>query len=145
MTTPDPPSLILLTWLRSELLVQTASSLTWPGGYGSEDTPGTGPTANDSVTVYDTEGTIHGRDARNGFVEFHGVQIRIRCASYARGWDKGVDIQAALENLRNAEVTVGANSYTIHAFTLTAPLTRFGRLEQNLAELFSVNGLLSIS
>jgi len=59
------------------------------------------PTSPDNViTVYDTAGRSHGRDSViNDRQEHHGIQVRVRSATFRDGWLKSNIIAQALDRV----------------------------------------------
>jgi len=100
----------------------------------------------DSICVYNTEGTIQGRIQHDGEpVEFHGIQVAVRSAGKANGRLKAHRIARALDTqVRRTEVTVGSVLYLIQSFNRTTEVVSAGFDKDTRRHLHTINGTLSV-
>jgi hypothetical protein len=116
----------------------------WPAYTSAE--PGTP----DSVlTTYDTADVTADLDAFGERETFHGVQIRVRAATFKEGWTKGNAILVALDHetlLRRIDVTMpGGAAYVLEGVSRTSGLIDLGfDGTQTKRRLFTLNGLVTV-
>jgi len=100
----------------------------------------------DCITVYDTEGTQDGRSMIDGerFIHF-GFQVRVRHAKHETGYHKADDIAMALDKtVYQNTVTIGANTYLVHAVSRKSGPLALGREPGTGRVLFTINAVASI-
>lgn len=103
-------------------------------------------TPDNVITLYDTEVRDLGRHMADGYREImHGVQVRVRSYTYALGWAKINALAIALDSSVYQElVTIGVNSYNVHAVTrLSGPLS-LGKEPETARRLFTLNVLVTV-
>jgi hypothetical protein len=112
---------------------------TWPVFVGSEPTD-----PDNCITLYDTQGSDHGRDMPTGKTRGHaGFQIRIRATTHAIGWTKAEAIQASLEAVYQETVHVDAEEYLVHAVVRIGDVLSLGKDAPNSGRnAFTLNALL---
>jgi hypothetical protein len=112
---------------------------TWPVYVGSEPTD-----PDNCITLYDTQGSDHGRDMPTGKTRGHaGFQIRIRATTHAIGWTKAEAIQASLEAVYQETVHVDAEEYLVHAVVRIGDVLSLGKDAPNSGRnVFTLNALL---
>jgi hypothetical protein len=98
------------------------------------------------VAVYDVAGTTEGRIHRSGETcEHRGVMLRIRGTEQPSAWGKADAIRAALdESVHNAQVTVGDNTYTVHAVTRRSGPISAGREPATNRVIFTLNAVVAL-
>lgn len=100
------------------------------------------------ITVFGTTGRQHGRTATDGEMqEHHGIQVRIRAATYPVGYTKARTIATALDTMYQDVITVPSttNSYLIHAILRTSDVIELGKeTPSSKREIFTVNALVSV-
>ncbi len=115
---------------------------TWPAYVASE------PSApDDVVTLYDTAGVLHGREHVSGETqEHHGVQVRVRSADHPSGWAKARAVAQVLDTgLYQSTVTIGPDTYLLHAVTRTTDVIALGvNVPDTRRDLFTINALISL-
>ena len=138
----NTPSKILSTYLTDEGLFENDLSEDW-ALYISHlpDTP------SKIAVLYDTPGSIDGRYMNTGeTVEHYGMQIFIRGDDYQETFSKLRVALEALELVENESVTVGANSYTIHAVSRTSSIISLGAEEGSKRRVsWTTNLMVSIT
>lgn len=104
---------IVQQWLINESLVGTYNSATWPSTVSDmPDTP------DKRVCVTDTLGLNHGRLMISGQTQEHpGIQIRIRADVYSVAYNKGRDLEDAIDIVNNEEVYIDASNYIIYSIS----------------------------
>lgn len=71
-------------------------------------------TPDETITVYDTQGTDDGRSHVDGIQEYHpGIQVRVRALGAISGRQKAEDVRHFLEQLYQNVVHVDAAVYTV--------------------------------
>ena len=98
------------------------------------------------ITVYNTTGTQSGRTRDGERQEHHGIQIRVRSAYEAIGYQKARDIAVALDqDVYQEPVAIDGKAYRVHAITRTSDVLSLGRQTPNTERrLFTVNAVVSL-
>lgn len=106
-----------------------------------------------AIGIYDTVGYKDGRIMRTGEnVEYPGWQIMARSISYSTGFDKVAEIGELLQDVRNHQIALDAqsgqiNSYLVHNITRTNSVFPLG-LDSNDRKrryAFTINGTITLS
>ena len=100
-----------------------------------------------AIAVFNSESVLFGSSMIDGEVfTHHGVQIQIRDALHEDGFVRANLIATTLDAVDDNSVTVGASTYTIHAFARTGDVLHLGKeVEQSKRDLFSLNGIAEIT
>lgn len=100
----------------------------------------------DIITVYDTVGRMGDSGPFGKRFGFHGIQIRIRAASYAAGWAKANAIAKAMDETINYDtVTIGSDVYTVVNLNRTADIASLGRHTHfSNRYIFTINGQMPV-
>lgn len=141
MTMAESPAEVLRAWMISQGLGSTVGqSQTWPVyAFNRPDSP------DEVIVIYNTSAMLDGRYMRSGeVVEHPGIQVYLRGVTDASAWSKGIAIQDALEQLKNAAVTIGQNQYKLSAFSRTSSLTFIGQEEKNKRRQYTINGTVTV-
>lgn len=108
------------------------------------------PDAPDSaICLYDTEGRKDGRLMSSGKMIGHpGVQVMVRCLSYADGWKKAESIATLFDGVRKDSVDMGSEGdYIIDNVSRTSPVESLGVEEINnrRRHLFVINAFATLN
>lgn len=101
----------------------------------------------ESITVYDTANVLEGRVQPTGETqEQHGIQIRVRAATYATGWAKANAIANQLDTQVLREIIVlGAATYHVHSVDRTSGPFHIGKESPtSKREVFTINATCSL-
>jgi hypothetical protein len=138
------PSKVIQAYLVTQGVIQPndVPELTdWRSGVSAMPVNGT-----NFVSIYDTAPVLDGRLQRSGKQVTHpGIQLRIRGSNYGVGWQKGKEIEEALEQARQVIVNTDEGVARIHAFTMTSPLFPIGQEEKDRRSLFTINGIVTLT
>ncbi len=96
------------------------------------------------ISVRDTGAMNDGREMRGAVVQHESVSIRVRCLDYLDGWQKGVEIQNALEAVNTRTVSTSAGSVVVRVFSRTSPLTYIGSQENKNGLSFVIVGNVTL-
>lgn len=107
------------------------------------------PTPDDCVTVFDTQGTDHGRTAPDSERQVHhGIQVRVRSQYPEAGYRKARQIALALDGVYDLGVTVVGDvtrSYVVLSVNRTSEVLSLGReVAESKRPLFVVNALVPL-
>jgi len=139
----DSPAKILAEFLRGKgLFTSPAEAKAWP--LFVSFLPDEPSQLTDVGAVYDSVGEKQARISGGENVFKYGIQVRVRCASYAEGWAKLMQVEGALETVHLQTVTIGDEQYTIDCFNQTSPIISMGAevVGTKKRENLSLNGLL---
>lgn len=134
----------VVRWILVALGVGTDPELgsAWPVYCSSEpDRP------DNSITVYDTDGTDNGRTMVDGKLQrLFGFQVRVRSDSHGTGWTKADAIQTALaESVYQETVTVNGRSYLVHAVSRIGDVLPLGKESPtSKRSLFTLNAGVTV-
>lgn len=109
----------------------------WPAYVGHEP-----PEPPNCVTVYDTGGTLDGREMRTGEVLEHpGVQVRVRAdpESYAVARAKAEQVVSALNGASRAETPFADASFALSNASQASGIAYLGPEPETRRPLFTVN------
>ena len=99
----------------------------------------------DAMCVVESEPRVNGRDMVVGnSVMQYGFQLQIRSNGHTTGDDKRRDIVVAFDqDVDNKTVTLGANSYTVHAVNRVTDID-LGKEDGTKRYFFTINATASI-
>jgi hypothetical protein len=99
----------------------------------------------DSAVIYDTAGLKDGRLMSGANILHHGLQVRIRAASYEDGWAKAESVLSVMEAIVNEEITIDAVDYIINNVSQTSTIAALGAEPgTKRRELLTVNFLATL-
>lgn len=100
-----------------------------------------------AAALYDTPGLKDGRLHKTGEnIIHHGVQIKIRSATYIKGWRKIYDIAQAFETLKNEQLLLEDTNYKIQAVSQAGTILALGVEEgTKRRDLFTLNVIVTLS
>jgi hypothetical protein len=103
--------------------------------------------ADESICVYDSEGTLQGRTQFDGvYQEFHGIQVAVRSNTIPDGRLKCHRIARMFDTtVKRTNVTVGSNLYLVHSFNRSTDVVDAGFDKDTARYLHTVNGTASIT
>jgi hypothetical protein len=114
----------------------------WPAYTSAE------PASPDNVlTCYDTADATGERDGWGDRSEFHGVQVRVRAATFAVGWTKANAISIAMDKtlVRLLVTMPGGAKYLLEAVTRTSGVLDLGTDGSTTKRrLFTINALVTV-
>lgn len=119
----------------------SALSQAWPVYVANEpDLP------DNVITIYDTVGKDNGRIMSDGhLVTQHGVQIRIRALNHPEGYEKASVLRVFLSGIYDRTVSIGSNSYTVHALSGIGQVLSIGKeYPTSRRNVYTLNGLIEI-
>lgn len=140
----DSPAVIIAKWLQDEgLFTDPSDGLDWPVFIGSM--PDGRNVDHNCAAVYDTSGVKDGRLMVGEGIYHPGIQVKIRSASYADGWDKAMSVENSAESVRGDSVTVGVVTYTLSNISQTGTINPLGEEKgQKRRYLFTLNFVLTV-
>ena len=112
--TTDPPADIISQWLADagHGFKPESKPKEWPVFVGRS--PDGSDVVDDIITVYDTTGKQDGRIMKTGEnINHPGLQIAVRSMFYTSGHNKLTGIAKGFDSIKNVDVSVGTNNYTI--------------------------------
>ena len=98
------------------------------------------------VTTYDVDGRDFGRTGLTGErFEHHGVQVRIRSATFPVGWTKARALSVALdEDVYQESVTIEGTNYFVHAVSRTSRPIYLGEEPGTQRHVFTINVTINL-
>lgn len=126
MTAPlDAPEAIIYKWLLDKGLVINDTGAKWEGWIGPMPDD---DTVNDyAISVNSQGGLTQGRLHNTGeVIENFAIVIRVRGKDYVTTQERAESTKLALDLVKNQQVTVGANVYTIASMLRTTPVVYAG-------------------
>lgn len=134
------PSVIFQKLLVDLGLAVNPPSEPWPCYIESEpDKP------DETITVYTTDGRDQGRIQQGERQEMYGIQIRVRARDREVGWNKSMDLSAAIDlDIYDNDVTINGASYNIHSVIRTTAILPIGKEPGTKRDLFTINTLVHI-
>lgn len=117
------------------------ANTSWPIYAGGEpDLP------DNCITVYDTEGSDHGRNMVTGEVMGHqGIQIRVRANTHNVGWARADLLSSYLADVRQRTVSISGVAYTVACFARIGDVIAIGRdRPQGSRRVFTLNALVDV-
>ena len=99
------------------------------------------------ITVFDTEGRLAGSVQHNGDVqEYHGIQVRVRAATYPTGYAKARAIAVSLDtDVERDPVTVDGASYCACSVARTSDVIALGQDKPaSRRQVFVFNALANV-
>lgn len=120
-----------------------ASSLSWPLYVGHM--PDQTGVPDNAAAIYDVEGLKDGRLMEGTTIFHYGVQVRIRSRTFDAGWTKIQAVATAADAIKQAQVVIGGNTYTIAGVSQVGPALFLG-LEGGTKRrfLFTINMMATI-
>lgn len=100
-----------------------------------------------SVSIYDTAGRIQGKShPTSETIQHAGIMVQIRATSQGEGYAKIAEIYAAMDQVRNASVTIGGTEYRLIAATPASTIQRLGKEQpEDYLWLYTSNFLVAIT
>jgi hypothetical protein len=93
-----------------------------------------------SACFYDTPGVKDGRLMAGSVISHYGMQLRIRCDTYVTGYAKAEEVALAMDDIFNAPIVIGANTYSIQNISRQSPVLPLGEEKGTKGrQLFVVN------
>ena len=142
-----PPGKILQYWLIQAGIGQHPT--TTPTGAWKVYSPFMPDSADQAIAVANTSPVLDGTILKTGeSIQHPGIQVKIRCRGddHDFGYAKGLAVEKALtETLKRATVVVGAKTFLLSKFTLSAGLTFVGLEEQGKRPWWVINGTITVS
>ena len=97
-----------------------------------------------AVFVYDTTGIKDGKLMTGDQIVHHGIQVVVRGFPYTKAYTKAQDVIRLLSAAARVAVVVGAETVTLCSFTLTSPVMHLGQENDQVREMFSLNGTVTL-
>jgi hypothetical protein len=105
------------------------------------------PNPDNTITVFDTQGTDDGYHQTNGEVQgMNGIQIRIRGTDHQTGWRKSNQVYNTLsKGVYQVYVVIDEIYYLVHSVTITSDILPLGEeAPKSRRQIFTINAVASI-